>query len=140
MSWYPQNPGEASPGEGGQQAPAPPPSSPPAASTPQSSAPPPPPPPPQDAAAAPGSYAAPPAQDSSKATVALVLAILSFVVLGLILSVSALIVANSAQKEIDASGGQLGGANRVKTARILAAVNIVLSAVVLVIVAIALAT
>jgi len=49
-------------------------------------------------------------------------------------------VANSAQKEIDASGGQLGGANRVKTARILAAVNIVLSAVVLVIVAIALAT
>jgi len=69
-----------------------------------------------------------------------VVAIGSFLVLGLILAVVALVLAAGAQKEIDASGGQIGGAGRVKAARILAFVNIALSVLVIIVVIVAVAT
>jgi hypothetical protein len=71
-------------------------------------------------------------RSSGKALAALVLAILSFFTLGIILAIVALILANSAQKEIAASGGQIGGAGQARAARLLALINIILSVLVLV--------
>lgn len=116
---------------------------------------PPPPPPPSYPAAAPGvqpgyqsapppSYAAaPPAgaagsygtvtpyqpgpQTSNKAVVAMVMAILSFVVCPVILAVAALIVGGQAKSEIQASNGWLTGEGLVTGAKIIAWVNIALT-------------
>ena len=117
--------------------------------------PPPPPPPPSYPAAAQGaqpgyqsapppSYAAAPAagaagsygtvapyqpgpQTSNKAVVAMVMAILSFVVCPVILAIAALIVGGQAKSEIRASNGWLTGDGLVTGAKILAWVNIALS-------------
>lgn len=65
-----------------------------------------------------------PAQTSTKAVVALVLAICSYVVLPLLPSIAALVLASSARRDILAAGGQLTGGGLVKAARILAWINI----------------
>jgi hypothetical protein len=73
------------------------------------------------------------------AVTALVLAILSWVLCPIILAIIALVFASTAQKNIDASGGTLGGDGLAKAARIVAILNIVLVGLVIVsIVAIAL--
>ena len=88
---------------------------------------------------APTGYAVPPGyptppwagstQTSTKAVIALVLAICSFVILPLVPSVVALVLAGSARREIAVSGGRVSGLGLVKAARIVAGVNIGLSLV-----------
>ena len=73
-----------------------------------------------------------PQETSSKAVVALVCAIASFVVFPLAPAIAALVVAGSATREIDASGGRLTGRGLVTGARITAWVNIALCALALV--------
>lgn len=83
------------------------------------SVPPPPPPPPYGAG---GPLPVP--QTSSNAVVALVLAIGSFVVCPAVLAVIALVVAGSAQRQIEASGGWQTGTGLVQAARIISWINI----------------
>lgn len=79
----------------------------------------------------PGGYPYPPApQTSNDAVVALVLAILSWVVCPILPAIIALVYAGRAQREIDASGGRLGGAGMVTAAKIVSWINIGLYAVV----------
>ncbi len=83
----------------------------------------------------PPGYAATPGQfpkTSTYAVVSLVLAIGSFVLCPLILSIAALVVASSASKEIDASHGWIIGDGMVKAAKIIAWINIALTIVVLI--------
>ncbi|MCA0330386.1 MAG: hypothetical protein LCI03_10865 [Actinobacteria bacterium] len=88
-----------------------------------------PPPPP-----APGYGPTPPApRTSSNAVVALVLALLSWALCPVILAVGGLVLARSAQREIEASNGWVGGSGLVTATRWVAWINIVLSAVVLVV-------
>ena len=68
-------------------------------------------------------------QTSNKAVVAMVMAILSFVVCPVILAIAALIVGGQAKQEIGASNGWLTGEGLVTGAKILAWVNIALTAV-----------
>lgn len=75
---------------------------------------------------APGAYGLPTATTPGKATAALVLAIVSYFTCPLILAIVALVLANSASRDIAASGGRLEGESTLKTARIVAWVNIVL--------------
>ncbi len=73
-------------------------------------------------------YGPPPRQETeSKAIIALVCAVASFVVLPLVPAVVALVLASSARERIDASGGWLTGEGLVTAARVIAWVNIVLS-------------
>jgi type IV pilus assembly protein PilA len=72
-------------------------------------------------------YPPAPTGTAGKATAALVLSILSFVLCPIIPAIAALIVAAKAKKEIDASYGRLGGEGQVKAARILSVVHLVLS-------------
>ena len=102
-----------------------PPSSPPAWGTP------PPPPPP----AAPSGYGGPgagygygypaPAQTEGTAIGALVCAIVGLIVCGVVLGVVGLVLANSAQQKIDASGGRLTGSGLVTAARVISIVDLV---------------
>lgn len=69
-------------------------------------------------------YATPP--NSSKATTALVLAILAWVVCPVVLAIAALVVASGADDEIKASNGQLQGQNLVTAARVLSIVNLII--------------
>jgi hypothetical protein len=83
-----------------------------------------------------------PAQTDTRAVVALVLAVLSFVLVPFVPAVVALVLARRSQRDIAASGGRLVGDGLARAARIVAWVNIVLSvlaalAVVLVLVAFA---
>ncbi|HEY7606510.1 MAG TPA: hypothetical protein VID07_07040, partial [Actinomycetes bacterium] len=80
--------------------------------------------------APPGGYGYPqaPPTDSS-ATAALVIAIVGFFICAPVGAVVAWILANSAQKRIEASNGQLGGLEMAKAARIIAIVELVLTAV-----------
>ena len=104
--------------------------------------------PPQQGYGPPPGYGAPPPgwgqpwgghqETSSKAVVALVCAIASFVVLPLAPAIAALIVASSATREIDASGGRLTGRGLVTGARVTAWVNIALCALALVVLVLAL--
>ena len=83
----------------------------------------------------PPGYAATPGQfpkTSTYAVVSLVLAIGSFVLCPLILSIAALVVASSASKEIEASNGWITGDGMVKAAKIIAWINIALAIVVLI--------
>jgi len=83
----------------------------------------------------PPGYAATPGQfpkTSTYAVVSLVLAIGSFVLCPLILSIAALVVASSASKEIEASNGWITGDGMVKAAKIIAWINIALVIVVLI--------
>lgn len=79
-------------------------------------------PPPQYAAYPPATVAA---QDG-KAVAALVMAIVSWVMLPFIGAVVALFLAGSAQRDIAASGGRLGGDGLVTAAKVVAWANIVL--------------
>jgi hypothetical protein len=56
-----------------------------------------------------GQWGPPPPQTSSNATVALVLGICGFVVCPLICSILAIVFATKAYREIDGSGGRIGG-------------------------------
>lgn len=95
----------------------------------------------------PPGYPAPPAlfpKTSNNAVVALVLAIGSFLICPIILSVAALIVANSAKREIQASQGWVTGDGMVTAAKVIAWINIALTivaiAVVVIIAALGVAT
>ncbi|HSE08927.1 MAG TPA: DUF4190 domain-containing protein [Nocardioidaceae bacterium] len=82
--------------------------------------PPPPPPPPGS-----GGYATP--QTNQKALWSMILGILSLVCCGLLAGIPALILGNSAQKEIAASGGAQTGAAMAKAGVILGWISIVFS-------------
>jgi hypothetical protein len=68
-------------------------------------------------------------QTSTKAIVALVLGIASFLVCGIFLSVPAIFVGRSAQREIDASGGRITGRGLATAGFILGIINAVLSVI-----------
>ena len=101
--------------------------------------PPPAPPPPAAPGAAPGSYQYPPpppeyggaqappprAGTDGMAIATFVLGLLSVFIFGLILGIIALVLAPKARRNIEASGGQLGGAGLVTAVRILAIVGII---------------
>ncbi len=71
--------------------------------------------------------AAPPApRTSNNAMVALVLAILSYLLCPVVLSIGALIIANSAKREIDGSNGWITGSGMVTASKVLAWINIAL--------------
>jgi hypothetical protein len=74
-------------------------------------------------------YPAGPQVDSS-ATAALVIAIVGFFICPPVGAVVALVLANSAQKRIEASGGRLTGLEQARAARIIAIIELVLTAVV----------
>lgn len=77
-------------------------------------------------------YGQPAARTESKAVVALVLAITSFLVLPVFPAIAALIFASMARRDIDASGGQLVGAGLVTAAKVIAWIHLVLGVLVLV--------
>lgn len=77
-------------------------------------------------------------QTDSKAIVALVFAILSFVFIPVLLAIVALVLARSSKRDIVASGGRLGGESLVTAARIISWINIGLAALVVVLVLLAL--
>jgi len=64
-------------------------------------------------------YGPPPQQTSGAATAALILGICGFVVCPLICSIAAIFVARSAYKEIDSSGGRIGGRSMAQAGLIL---------------------
>lgn len=76
-------------------------------------------------------YAQAPPTDSS-ATAALVIAIIGFFTCPPVGAIVALVLANSAQKRIEASNGQLGGLEMAKAARIIAIIELALTALLLV--------
>jgi hypothetical protein len=76
-------------------------------------------------------YPAGPQNDSS-ATAALVIAIVGFFICAPVGAIVALFLANSAQKRIEASGGQLTGLEQARAARIIAIIELVLTAVLIV--------
>src|SRR5436190_1834733 len=76
-------------------------------------------------------YPAGPQNDSS-ATAALVIAIVGFFICAPVGAIVALFLANSAQKRIDASGGQLTGLEQASAARISAIVELVLNGILIV--------
>lgn len=65
-----------------------------------------------------------PQQTDTKAVVGLVFAIGSFVVCPVIPAVIALFLANSSQRDIDASGGRLGGSGLNKASRVVSWINL----------------
>jgi hypothetical protein len=73
-------------------------------------------------------YPAGPQTDSS-ATAALVIAVVGFFICAPVGAVVALVMANSAQKRIEASGGRLTGLELARAARIIAIIELVLTAV-----------
>jgi hypothetical protein len=72
-------------------------------------------------------YPAGPPTDGT-ATAALVIAVVGFFVCAPVGAVVALVMANSAQRRIEASGGRLGGLELAKAARIIAIVELALTA------------
>ena len=76
-------------------------------------------------------------QTESKAIIALVCAIGSFLVLPLVLAVAALVVAGNAQRDIEASGGWLTGDGLVTAAKVIAWANLVLCAIAAVLIVLA---
>ena len=70
---------------------------------------------------------------SSNAVIAFVLSIVSWAICPIIPAIVALVLASSAQKEIDAGGGRVQGAGLVTAARIISWINIGLWAAVIVI-------
>src|SRR5829696_8792075 len=73
-------------------------------------------------------YPAGPQNDSS-ATAALVIPIVGFFICAPVGAIVALVLANSAQKRIEASGGRLTGLDQARAARIIAIVELALTAV-----------
>lgn len=86
-------------------------------------------PPPGPGALPPAPYGgwAPAPQTDGTAIAALVVAICSFVVFPVVPAIVALVLASSARRDIDASGGRLGGEGLVTAARVVAWTNIGLS-------------
>ena len=91
-------------------------------------------------------YGAPPGygyqqgpQTDSSATAALVIAIVGFFICAPVGAIVALVLANSAQKRIEASNGQLGGLEMARAARIIAIIELVLSALLILVVVLAIA-
>ena len=85
-------------------------------------------------------YGAPPGygypagpQNDSSATAALVIAIVGFFICAPVGAIVALVLANSAQKRIEASGGRLTGLEQARAARIIAIIELVLTGVAIVI-------
>lgn len=79
-------------------------------------------------------YGYPPAQTTStKAVVALILSILSWVVCPIIPAIIALVLANQSNQEIAASGGRVGGDGLNTASKIISWINIGLYAAILVI-------
>jgi hypothetical protein len=76
-------------------------------------------------------YPQAPPTDSS-ATAALVIAIIGFFTCPPVGAIVALVLANSAQKRIEASNGQLGGLEMARAARIIAIIELALTALLLV--------
>ena len=76
-------------------------------------------------------YAQAPPTDSS-ATAALVIAIIGFFTCPPVGAIVALVLANSAQKRIEASNGQIGGLEMAKAARIIAIIELALTALLLI--------
>ncbi|HET8788011.1 MAG TPA: DUF4190 domain-containing protein, partial [Actinomycetes bacterium] len=76
-------------------------------------------------------YTQAPPTDSS-ATAALVIAIIGFFTCPPVGAIVALVLANSAQKRIEASNGQLGGLEMARAARIIAIIELALTALALV--------
>jgi hypothetical protein len=64
-------------------------------------------------------------QTESSATASLAIAIIGLFVCGIIGGIIAIIMANNAQKKIEASGGRLGGLSQAKAARIIGIIDIV---------------
>jgi hypothetical protein len=83
-------------------------------------------------------YPAGPQTDSS-ATAALVIAVVGFFICAPVGAIIALVLANSAQRRIEASGGQLGGLEMARAARIIAIIELALTALLLVVLALAIA-
>ena len=73
-------------------------------------------------------YPAGPQNDSS-ATAALVIAIVGFFICAPVGAIVALVLANSAQKRIEASGGRLTGIEQARAARIIAIIELVLTGI-----------
>jgi len=71
----------------------------------------------------------PPAPQTTpgSATAALVLGILSIVMCGFVLGIPAIILGNNAKREIDASGGRLGGRSSAQAGFVLGIVSTVIS-------------
>jgi hypothetical protein len=70
-------------------------------------------------------------QNDSTATAALVIAVVGFFICAPVGAIVALVLANSAQKRIEASGGQLGGLEQARAARIIAIIELVLTGIVI---------
>ncbi len=100
--------------------------------------PPPPPPPsyPYQGPGGPEGWSGGPVQDQRQATTALVLGILGIVVCGL-LGPFALVIGRNSLKEIDASGGRLGGRGKAQAGYICGIIATVLLAIAVVVVVIA---
>lgn len=81
-------------------------------------------PPPPAYPAYPPQYAPQPAQTSSNAVIALVLAVGAWVVCPLVLAIVALVFASMGTKEIAASGGRIEGQGLITAAKIVAWINI----------------
>ena len=68
-------------------------------------------------------------QNDSTATAALVIAVVGFFICAPVGAIVALVLANSAQKRIEASGGQLTGIEQARAARIIAIIELVLTGI-----------
>jgi len=66
----------------------------------------------------------PPPETESKAIIALVLSIVSFFLLPVLPAIAALVLASSSKRDIQASGGRLGGEGMVTAAKIISWINI----------------
>jgi hypothetical protein len=68
-------------------------------------------------------------QNDSTATAALVIAVVGFFICAPVGAIVALVLANSSQKRIEASGGQLTGIEQARAARIIAIIELVLTGI-----------
>jgi hypothetical protein len=97
-----------------------------------------PPPEPQPAAQQPGwgqtGYGTPPTE--GMAVAALVVAIAGFFVCAPVGAIVALVLANSAKQRIEASGGRLSGLEQARAARVIAIIELVLTAIVVLLLAV----
>jgi hypothetical protein len=66
----------------------------------------------------------PPPETESKAIIALVLSIVSFFLLPVLPAIAALVLASSSKRDIEASGGRLGGEGMVTAAKVISWINI----------------
>jgi len=84
----------------------------------------------------PGYGAAPGPPTEGMATAALVVAIAGFFVCAPVGAIVALVLANNAKQRIEASGGRLSGLEQARAARVIAIIELVLTAIVVVVLAV----